>query len=325
MSNRDRSSRQIVLLAWLLAVIVFPLRAAAPASSPEQGFDALSQLERAQLGEATDVQRANAIGKLYAELFPAATFGAEALKQRSDDDLRYLFRSAYLTNFYTADPHVVHDMTRAFAQLQHRNIAKKFDYQQMYQALIGTRMLTDAGGFYAQYHAMGLDALPTFREAPGIEAGEPTEWVVSQTAPELLRQPFVFAESSQVLVIGHPLCHFTQNAVRDIFADPQLGPVFAKHAHWLAPQDQHLKVELFQQWNRDHPKAPMAIAYKQSEWPMLGMWATPTFYFFRNGSLIARVVGWPKEGRRDALRSALRQIGLLKDDLSTIAAQGDAQ
>jgi hypothetical protein len=271
----------------------------------------LSRLEQSTLGVATDAQRRLAIGKLYAESF-AGAFGEEALEHNSADDLRYLFRSAYLANFYTADPNVVHDMALAFAEMQRRDITKKFDYQQMYAALIGARMLTEAGGFFAHYHGMDLDALPTFREASGIKAGEPTEWIVNPVAPELLRQPFAIDASAQVLVVGHPLCHFSQNAVRDIFADPQLGAVFAEHAHWLAPPDQHLKVELFQQWNHDHPNAAMTIAYKQSEWPLLDYWGTPTFYFFRDGSLITKVVGWPAEGRRDELRDALQQIGLLR-------------
>jgi len=305
--------RQILVSTSLLLATFCPLPAEADARSPEHGYDALLQLERSQRGVTTDVQRALAIGASYDELFSDA-FAEEALKRSSDDDLRYLFRSAQLTSFYVADPRVVHDMSVAFAQLKHRDIVKKLDYQQLYGAFIGARMLTEAGDFFDQYHAMDLDALPAFREAPGIKADASTEWVVNPVAPELLRQPFTFDASAQVLVVGHPLCHFSQNAVRDIFADPQLGGVFAEHAHWLAPQDQRLKVELFQQWNRDHPQAAMSIAYKQSEWPLLDEWATPIFYFLRDGSVIAKVVGWPAEGRRDELRSALRQIGLLKQD-----------
>src|SRR3546814_12256891 len=79
----------------------------------------------------SDAQHAEAISTMYAELFPAATFSEDALKQRSDDDLRYLFRASQLTSIYTADPDVVHDTALAFAEMQRRNIAKKFDYQQM--------------------------------------------------------------------------------------------------------------------------------------------------------------------------------------------------
>src|SRR3546814_2700069 len=84
----------------------------------------------------SDAQHAEAISTMYAELFPAATFSEDALKQRSDDDLRYLFRASQLTSIYTADPDVVHDTALAFAEMQRRNIAKKFDYQQMYGAFI---------------------------------------------------------------------------------------------------------------------------------------------------------------------------------------------
>src|SRR3546814_13017586 len=101
-------------------------------------------------------------------------------------------------------PDVVHDTALAFAEMQRRNIAKKFDYQQMYGAFIGARMLTEAGDFLAQYHAMDLGALPTFREEPDIKPGAPSEWIVNPVAPELLRQPFTFDPSEQE--IGRASC-----------------------------------------------------------------------------------------------------------------------
>src|SRR3546814_3358836 len=78
MSNRDRSFRHVVLFACLLAVVVFPLRATVPASSPEQAFDALWHLAQSPVGMESDAQHAEAISTMSAELFSAATFSEEA-------------------------------------------------------------------------------------------------------------------------------------------------------------------------------------------------------------------------------------------------------
>lgn len=44
---------------------------------------------------------------------------------------------------------------------------------------------------------------------------------------------------------------------------------------------------------------------------MLDRWETPTFYFFRQGKVVAKVVGWPGRGRKPEVRSALKLVGLL--------------
>src|SRR3546814_20344413 len=116
MSNRDRSFRHVVLFACLLAVVVFPLRATVPASSPEQAFDALWHLAQSPVGMESDAQHAEAISTMYAELFPAATLSEDALKKRSDAELRYLFRASQMTSIYKADPAFVHHPAPPFAE-----------------------------------------------------------------------------------------------------------------------------------------------------------------------------------------------------------------
>jgi hypothetical protein len=45
---------------------------------------------------------------------------------------------------------------------------------------------------------------------------------------------------------------------------------------------------------------------------MFNNWATPTFYFFKDGNLVREVSGWPPEGNEEALKAALREVGLLQ-------------
>jgi hypothetical protein len=61
----------------------------------------------------------------------------------------------------------------------------------------------------------------------------------------------------------------------------------------------------FQRWNHEHPAMQHTIAYRNDEWPMIDWWGTPTFYFIKDGAVIAKFVGWPKEGRRAELLTAL--------------------
>ncbi len=38
---------------------------------------------------------------------------------------------------------------------------------------------------------------------------------------------------------------------------------------------------------------------------------TPTFYFFKAGTLMAKIEGWPHEGKRDEMMAALRLLQLV--------------
>lgn len=58
------------------------------------------------------------------------------------------------------------------------------------------------------------------------------------------------------------------------------------------------------------PRLPIAFSARREDWPFVDDWSSPTFYFLRQGKLVAKVTGWPKEGRRAEFSAALHQLGL---------------
>ena len=44
------------------------------------------------------------------------------------------------------------------------------------------------------------------------------------------------------------------------------------------------------------------------DWPQFDSWATPVFYFMREGRVVATVTGWPKEGRARELHQAFARM-----------------
>jgi hypothetical protein len=123
----------------------------------------------------------------------------------------------------------------------------------------------------------------------------------------LARLPVEPKNANFVVVVAHPLCHFSQNAISAIAADPELSAGL-KQAIWLAPPDGNLRLDVFRNWNRIHPLQRMAIAYTKTEWPSIDSWETPTFYFFRKGELVGKVAGWPVSGHSQELREQLRKL-----------------
>jgi hypothetical protein len=241
----------------------------------------------------------------YAELAHAAG----PLDHVSNRDLALLYDGAYREAFYVHDAGTIRDMAKFLDAMQERGIAAEDHYRNMYDTFAGARMFAGARALAKQHPVPDLEATPELREAD-LAPGQPTELAVDPNARVLLRRS-VDLQPAQVVVVSHPQCHFSHNAMRDIEADPVLREAFLKHAKWLAPQHDNLEFDAIQRWNREHPEMEHAIAYRDDEWPMIDSWGTPTFYFFKDGAVRAKVEGWPKEGSRTELLAALRQVGLL--------------
>ena len=295
-----------VALIFVFTSISSEIQAAS--RSIEKRFDSFYQFE-VKSPSLPYKEKAVLISQKYDELF-APRHDIRSFKEVRDVELDMLFRAAYLTAFYTFDAKHVMDMKRVLVELEKRGIASDRHRLDMYQSLVAARMLTEARAFSQKFPTPTMENLPALREEAGIRRSEPTEWALIADASELLRQPVHLDQAVQILIVSHPLCHFSQNAVRDIYSDPLLRAVFIGRTKWLAPQSGTLDIKVFQQWNREHPEAQMTFAYKQDEWPMIDYWGTPSFYFFKNGKVAAKVVGWPKGGQRAELLAALRQVGL---------------
>jgi hypothetical protein len=306
-----RASAHAVHSAVLGALIAIAALAcgARPDRSLEQRFAELGSAERMAHG-LPERQRITAIAAGYDRMVAPLRAGA-GLGGITDDGLAALVGAARLAAFYTHEPAHARDLASFVGALSARGLASATDYQQLYETLVGARLLGEAGALAAQHPLPGLEPLPALREAPDLAPGQPTEWVVDPDRRELVRRTADLRAAVQILVISHPMCHFSQAAMRDIEADPALRAVFAAHAHWIAPQDNRLRVDVFGRWNRQHPGQETALAYRRDEWPMLDTWSTPTFYVLAHGAVVAKVEGWPKGGRRAELASALRRAGLV--------------
>jgi hypothetical protein len=258
-----------------------------------------------------DKTKASIISAGYDEMLSSVR-AIKPLDSASDHELELLYKAAGLTAFYTADGKHVRDMVSFLNGLERRGLATKSHYVQMYEAFIKVRMLAEARELANRHPLPELEPLPELREAADLVAGQPTEWAVDPSRRELLRRSVDLHRPAQVVIVSHPLCHFSQAAVQDIQADPVLDKVFREHARWLAPQDAHLNFDIVQRWNREHPERETTLTVRREEWPMIDSWSTPTFYFLENGAVSAKVEGWPKGGRRPELLAALRQVGLVQ-------------
>jgi hypothetical protein len=120
---------------------------------------------------------------------------------------------------------------------------------------------------------------------------------------------------SQIVVLSSPMCPPCEQAAREIANDPELNRVFREHSVWLAPTHMPLEDHYFRAWSNAHPEFRTAAIYDPDEWPTamsVEVQATPTFFFFVDGKLQERVLGWPPNNGKIRLVEPLRNAGLIK-------------
>lgn len=296
------------LLVWATAVLygLCSLAAHSAADYPNLGEIAKSH------DDLTTSQRARVIADIYRRVF-ATPQRRESLVSLDTADLRLFYEAAYEATFYTNDSAYLDDLRRDLDELERRKVATPLEASMMYRSLVALRRFDAARAFRMGHPRIDAEPLPTIARSLRVRQGaQPNVLTVSVDGSMLTLGSARIPAPAGIVVVAHPLCHFTRNAVGAIESDPVLHALFKRHSLWIAPQDGHLELQAFRTWNALHPDEAMAIAYRQSDWPSIDGWDTPTFYFFRNGRVAAKVVGWPAEGHRDALLTAARNIGLLR-------------
>ena len=303
---------QSTISLCLMAVFLCMIGLVASAAEPEKVSLIERQLEQMQALDQKltdsdperDSVRNHGVTEFYRTRF-ASYQAPEKLADTSDGDLIALMRAAQTAAYYSHDDAILDDAMVDLSLIEKRGKASAADFGETYRLLIGNRRFDEAQKFLDKHPALHetppptlLDLRPDWRGASEMRIGD---------RKTLVWMPVDLEKVPRILVIGHPLCHFTQNAARAIEADPKLKALFAQQSKWLAPQDGTTDFDLFRQWNAQHPGEQMTIAYRAADFPQIDNWATPTFYFIDRGRVVSRVTGWPKGGRRDELLAAYRK------------------
>ncbi len=308
-SNGAQNCAKVMAILILLFLIAACASARPGAGAIERRFDQLSGILNTQ-GEMPDRRFSSIIEKQYVENFSGIT-NTHYSDRLNSDSLGLLFRAAHMAAFYSRKEKYVEDMSRVLDRLIAKGAASDVHFSQLFEAHVLTRSFDRAAEVYARHPTPAMEQLPLLVLGDIPPDTGPTELVVSKADREITRRIVTLPQGPHIIVVSHPLCHFSQNATAAIDKDVELAAVFRENAKWLAPVNGRLDVDLLQAWNKLHADAPITVAYRAEEWPLIDNWATPTFYFFRDGRLKSKVSGWPAEGRHQQLRDAARGVGLL--------------
>ncbi|TPG11561.1 hypothetical protein EAH88_03350 [Rhodanobacter glycinis] len=279
------------------------------ASTLEPRYEKLTAAAASGDDRASQMQ---AIASIYTEGF--APFQTDAQRRMlGSRDVEFLFRSATLAFRLTSQSAYLADMRADFAELARRHRVDRAHAGDLHDALILAHRTDEARALLAAYPLLERSPAPIMRSPMRIRSGQPSLWIATPGTRrrELVRFRFNIRVPAQVVVLASTSCHFSENAARDIEADPLLSGVFREYAQWVVPADEVTAFDAVQAWNRAHPALRLGIAYDSATLPMVQQIETPTFYFLDHGTVVDKVVGWPAAGNLDAIRRGLRKINLM--------------
>ncbi|MGH8194651.1 MAG: hypothetical protein ACREQ8_09660 [Woeseiaceae bacterium] len=247
----------------------------------------------------------------YRRWFPDHSLGA-LMEGATRAELAELFHTTFTYLLDACRKPEERKLESVFGRLVEKGWADADILEDMHRYLLTFRLFDEARAFRREHPDQGLPAPPPIvplSSTPADNARTVLRFINHGFALE--RQAIDLRSTATVLVIGHPQCHFSQDAVAAIAADPELSRAMSAAAIWLADPFTSLTDGVIEGWNREHPAYAYRYVEYQSDWPEVNYWGTPTFYFMKDGRLIKKVVGWPNdsaEERKEALRAGLRAI-----------------
>jgi hypothetical protein len=261
-------------------------------------------------GKYPTIERAKILEKKYYEIFES-NMQHKRLKRTNSKDLNALFYATEHVLFYTLEAKYISDLKYIVEILSNRGKVSYSQLSSLFKSYVSLRMFREAANLKSLHPDLNTENLPELKEFEIKTKSGKTELAISISENILERRIVEFGVGPQIFIVSHPVCHFSQNALVDIFNDVEITQAINGYVKLIAPQDRTLGLETFRKWNVEHQSTPMTIVYNRSEWPEIDSWSTPTFYFFNEGILISKFSGWPLEGNKEKLISSLREIGLL--------------
>lgn len=223
----------------------------------------------------------------------------------SNPELLSLFDAADIAFGYGEGSDMLADMTKTADILEQRGATSARIWRRMYIAHVRSGNAEVANLVRRKFgeHAESQ----TLVELPPIDRSTKTV-VRTDGDGRTLVSPVNLASGRRVVVIAHPLCGFSQRAVQFLETNSEFSRLLKNDVLWTVHPSSVAQMNMIRAWNDQHPGAQIAPATNTAQWPEIEIgWPTPSIYFFENGELRDKIVGF-NENFAPELRAALSKL-----------------
>lgn len=155
-------------------------------------------------------------------------------------------------------------------------------------------------------HMVQVKKLPS-HIVPAQNTGQSASlWDIDFDAAKLTEKSFPIEPKAHLLIAFHPHCNPCHRAATDISRDSALLQQLEGKTTWAASVDSGFDLVDFEKWQQRFPSAPPKLV---KDWTAFGVsppFGTPFFHVVVCGRVQQVIVGWPPEGNKAALLSALK-------------------
>ncbi|HVJ36814.1 MAG TPA: hypothetical protein VM687_03300 [Stenotrophomonas sp.] len=289
-------------LAVCLAALLFCSSGSVLADALSSAAE-LKALSVATREEASKIRERRLADFYAAHLSPL--MNPDALPGLDADPLAALFDSAHLMVFYTGSSRYLADLQRIASALERKRPLSVSEGKHYFGALIQTRRFEAAAAFAASAPLAERERVPLLRPAPsGVLA---SAYRVSAQA-DVLEEVAPALSGTRLVIVGHPLCAFSQRAEAALQTMPGLPTGLRTRTLRLAPVGQALYLAQLREWNANHGGLEILLTRHERDWPMINDWATPNFYLLQDGRVVDHFSGWPREGREARFREMVARF-----------------
>lgn len=215
------------------------------------------------------------------------------------------YDAAITANFYALDTDILDDIRRLFSLLERRNEFTEEQRQWYHYMLVAHRQFREANALLDRYPEMERSRVPLLPRGVEPNTDETIVLAVSGSPPQFSARHVDLTDGKQVVITARPGCHFTQDAFGVISEDPELRPLLSDALLVNRPGG-NPDYSRFVEWQQKYPDFPIHPVVNVDPWP-IPEWRTPVFYFFDDGRIVGKVLGWPGGGKRDELLAMARQ------------------
>jgi hypothetical protein len=236
-------------------------------------------------------------------------YSLEKLIRFNTKELHQSFEDLYIVAFYTAKTEVALHLSHIFELQKNRGSLQDTQPQRLYDILYYTRLFSLATKLGRQFPALIRTEAP-IRISSDASIDVPSVIQFTQSRTELFVNRFYPNNQPTIIMVGHPLCHFSRSAIHAIKSDNALLSRMAHQLIPIAPPRMPFEHDEFNLWNSRNPTLTMSVAYHWRGWTMLDMRQTPVFYFLHTQRVRYTVIGWRDDRAKLELYNGLRSIGL---------------
>ncbi len=193
-----------------------------------------------EMRDETDAVIARVIREHYAEsLQPRVERLHEeedAISYKAEDDIEALFEAVRASVVYTNSAEIAKDLEALFRVLDEAGRAPEGSAQAVHELLFTVRSLDRLERFFEDHSDRIGDELPSIRDADERTGLHPGILRMRDGGKRLDYEEVVPGKEIDLVIVSHPGCGFSRQAMDYILDDPELAEWIGERGLWLLPQ-----------------------------------------------------------------------------------------